>query len=348
MFKEQRIQVYKGHDLMQLEMINEIGARLCVLNYGGRITGWYPSNQPDHSLVLAYENPMDYLTDTNYLGAIVGRVAGRVPHGEMKILDHKWPLSQNEGHHHLHGGDQGFSDVFWDYHYEETDSDLWLHLFYASTHGEQGYPGKVNLKVTYVLKKDQDEIRMKVEAVSDQDTWLSIANHSYFNLTTEVDATILGHQIQAPVESVLALDDELIPTGELIEPENTAFDIREKTSIRKIVDAQHPQIETAHGGIDHFFIWQENKAQAPIRLFDPLSRQSLHITTTEPGAVIYTAQKLETDQPLKGGNGTPFRGVCIETQRLPQVFSGLERPTCFISADETYHSETVYTVSSME
>nr|WP_246407610.1 aldose epimerase family protein [Geomicrobium halophilum] len=321
-------------------MTNDHGACLRVLNYGGRINGWYPANHSFHNIVLAYENPIHYLNDPHFLGAIIGRVAGRIPGGLMDISGVRRKLSLNEGSNHLHGGNNGFSNVFWEYRYEETETEYQLHLSYFSKYGDEGYPGNVHTTVIYALKKDTDKLSMQIEAVSDHDTWLSIANHSYFNLSPLKGDTILNHTLQAPTLAALELDSDLLPTDRLLD---SPFDIRERKRIQDIVNSKHPQVEIAHGGVDHFFIFH-NDEYTPITLFHPDSNRSLIIETTEPGAVIYTGQKLESTYTLTDGYASPFRGLCVETQRLPEAIASHGKPTCFIPSGEKYFSETHFSL----
>lgn len=345
MFKETLLPHSETAALKELELSNEHGAVLCVLNYGARITGWYPAADPEKSIVLGYQNVADYLQDEHYLGAVVGRTAGRVERGEMNIECDVYALSLNEGEHQLHGGAGGFSQVLWDYAYKETPQALELHLTYLSEDGEMGYPGNLTVRVTYALDKHSDAVTFSVRAVSDKDTWCSLANHAYFNLGAGENTHILDHELKAPVLSVLELDESLIPTGEIMPASDTLFDITKQKPLRDLIGSDNEQIIFASQGVDHFFILDRAQVKK-IELTDPGTERRLKIETTEPGAVVYTSQKLKSASPLHDGETEPYRGICIETQRLPAAFASKGR-TCLLKAGDIYSADTVYTLEQL-
>lgn len=345
MFKETLVSDSKKTAVKELELANENGAVLRVLNYGARITSWCPAGSPEKSVVLGYKDVNDYLKDDHFLGAVVGRTAGRVPFGEMKLGDTLYDLNQNEDEHQLHGGAGGFSQVMWEYAYKETPQSLELHLTYFSRDGEMGYPGSLSVRVTYALDKHSDAFTFSVRAVSDKDTWCSLANHAYFNIGEGENSHILDYDLKAPAASVLELDDALIPTGELIDVSGTLFDITQAKPLRDMIGSPDEQIIFASQGVDHFFILDPAEVKK-IELTDPGSGRRLKIETTEPGAVIYTSQKLESSSPLRDGEASPYRGICIETQRLPDAFAPKGRG-CLLKAGDIYTADTVYTLEKL-
>ncbi|WP_252312199.1 aldose epimerase family protein [Sinobaca sp. H24] len=345
MFKETLLSDSKTAAVKELELKNEHGAVLRVLNYGARITSWCPAGSPENSIILGYQDINGYLEDEHFLGAVVGRTAGRVPNGEMKIENTSYTLNQNEGVNLLHGGTFGFSQVLWDYNYKETSQSLELHLTYLSEDGEMGYPGNLSARVTYALDKHSDAVTFSIRAVSDKDTWCSLANHAYFNLGEGENTHILDHELKAPAASVLELDNSLIPTGQLLSAPDTLFDITQSKPLRDMIGSTEEQIIFANQGVDHFFILDPAQSKK-IELMDPGSGRRLKIETTEPGAVIYTSQKLESSLPLHDGEASPYRGICIETQRLPDAFAS-EGKSCLLKAGDIYSADTVYTLEKL-
>ncbi|MFB5661046.1 aldose epimerase family protein [Alteribacillus sp. HJP-4] len=343
MIKEEQIDLWNGHPLMQVTLENKQGMRVEAINYGCRITGLYvpDRNGVVENVVLGYKDAAEYQTDPSFFGAVVGRVAGRIPNGRMQLNDENYPLVLSEGNHHLHGGEKGYGKVMWNVETEQADDASKVHFTYHSPDKEQGYPGAVEVKVTYSLGEN-GTFSILYDGISDQDTWLSLTNHSYFNLSGSMKRSVEKHELNVPVESIFELDSELIPTGQVLAVENTPYDVRGGKRLAEAFQQDHPQIAVASGGFDHFFIFEKETSQ-PVVLKDKESGRVMTMRTTEPGAVIYTANKTNNSLTLKDGPGFRYAGICLETQRLPEMFRHLERPTCFLKAGERYHAETSFT-----
>ncbi|MGY4688846.1 aldose epimerase family protein [Salibacterium sp. K-3] len=342
MIKEKTIDHWDGSPLVQITLENEQGMRAEILNFGCRLRGLYVPDKEGRleNVVLAYNDPADYKEDEVYLGAVAGRVAGRIPYGRLELNDYIHHLSLNEGDHHLHGGFIGFSHRFWEYQMEEKEGDSAVSFSLLSEDGEEGYPGTVEVTVTYTLDQE-GRLSIEYEAVPDKTTWMSLTNHAYFNLSGDQKRSLDSHTIQVPVECVFELDDKLIPTGTLVPVEGTPFDVRRETNFSDVFRVDHPQLDKAEGGFDHFFVFEEN-AEPVIYLTEEESGRTMKVETTEPGAVVYTGNKIKDSLELEHGRGEPYAGVCLETERLPEAFRELGRPTCLVEAGETYKAVTTF------
>ncbi|SFO97034.1 aldose epimerase family protein [Salibacterium halotolerans] len=342
MIKEETIDHWDGEPLIQITMEDDQGVRADVLNFGCRIRGLYVPDKDGklENVVLAYNDPADYRTDSIFLGAVIGRTAGRIPYGRLQLGDDTHHLSLNEGDHHLHGGTTGFSHRFWNYEVKRDGEEPSVSFHLLSVDGEEGYPGRVDVTVTYTLER-QGNLTVEYEAVPERTTWISLTNHTYFNLSGNGRRKLDAHALQAPVECVFELDDTLIPTGTLIQSEGTPFDVREQTKLSGVFGADHPQLDTANGGFDHFFVFEQGRERY-VYLSEEESGRTMKVETTEPGAVVYTGNKISGALELEHGKGERYAGICIETQRLPEMFRGLGRPTCLVQAGEAYKAATTF------
>lgn len=337
MIKQKELGTYSGKALTEIELSNDSRLRITALNLGCRINGIYLKNEKgeEENLVLAYEDPADYVTDGNALGAVVGRVAGRIPNAEAKVEGQKYSLTKNHGEHHLHGGETGFADVLWNVDIQDDEKKPAVVFSYISEDGEEGYPGRLNVTVTYTL--EEDKLTMDYKASSDQATLVSLTNHSYFNLSGDLQSSVLNQTLKGPAEGVLEMDGEMIPTGEVL-PAADLFPMKQGEAINAVKKNDHPQLLLAGRGLDHFFIWGNTKEDI---VFAGDTGIKMTVQTTEPGAVIFSASQMGEDLKLKNGSSFPFAGLCIETQRLPAGFSK-QGKTCELKKDETYQASTSF------
>ncbi|RSL33600.1 galactose mutarotase [Salibacterium salarium] len=348
MITKEIIDHWDGEPVVQFTMENKQGLKMEALNFGCRINGLYiPDDKGNvENVVLAYQDVKDYKTDSLYLGAVIGRVAGRIPHGRLEWSDDIHHLSLNEGPHHLHGGMTGFSHRFWDYEIDEREDKDCITFSLKSMDGEEGYPGTVDIKVIYVLEQN-GRFSIEYEALSDKTTWISLTNHTYFNLSGNQKRDVGHHVVQAPVECVFELDNDLIPTGELVQAEDTPFDVKKGRTLNDVFSENHPQLSVANGGFDHFFVFEKN-AEKKIAVYEEKNGRMVEVETTEPGAVIYTGNNIKDSASFKEGNGDIRAGMCVETQRLPEHFRDLQRPTCRIEAGQPYKAATTFTFGTKQ
>ncbi len=227
-----------------------------VLTLGGILQSFLvPTPEGKRDIVLGCESPIQYQEQTNYLGAIIGRVANRISQASFVLNGKTYPLAANNGTNCLHGGwrGKGFDSVLWEA--EEQDGNLVLH--YSSADGEEGFPGCLKVQVTYSLSA-YGALTLNYQAESDKDTLCNLTNHSYFNLRGHEFGSLEGHRLQIDAEEATEIDDTGAPNGRIFSVEGTPFDLREPVDITEQLEKSHPQLELG-GGFDHNFIWEKNR-----------------------------------------------------------------------------------------
>lgn len=289
-------------------------------------------------VVLGFDDAESYRTGNGgYLGAIVGRNANRIGGSSFLLGDTRVRLIPNEGLNNLHSGADGFHLRFWKVT-RHTENSITLRL--DSPRGDQGFPGKAVIHVTYTLEADQS-LHIRYDAVADQDTVFNMTNHSYFNLAGHQNTEAAIHQeLIIPGRFFNPDDADNIPTGELRRVEGTPFDFREGKPISQDIDAHYEPLQL-QGGYDHNF---EVFCSPCAILSDPSSGRSMAVHTDCPGIQFYAGNFL--NETGKGGVYYGERsGIALETQFYPDSVNHPEWPQPFTKAGQKYHSETVYKFS---
>lgn len=284
-------------------------------------------------VVLGYDDFQSYQTLDAYLGALVGRIANRIGKGKFSLNGEEYTLAINNGPNHLHGGIKGFSYQVFDY---EIKDERTIEFHYLSKDGEEGYPGNLDLKVIYELKGDT--VCVRYLATTDKDTIINITNHSYFNLSGKKE-NIYHHLLEVKADRFACVDPDGLPTGEFKAVEGTPFDFNTPAYIGERVDCDDEQLKIGKG-FDHPFIFTTDHNQ--VILTHEKSGRSLIVSTTLPGAQIYTANYLDGRLGKYGHHYDARDAVCIETQNLPDAIHLEENPTTILKKGEVYDEMTSY------
>ncbi|MEH7384210.1 aldose epimerase family protein [Bacillus sp. JJ1521] len=322
---------------------NDQGMSFRCINYGCIITDMITPDKNGNleNVVLGFDKIEDYLKYSPYFGAIVGPISGRIKAGQFELDGTVYNLEKNENNNHLHGGAKGFSNLVWDATVIEQPEEVGVEFSYVRQDGEGGYPGTVTTKVRYLLN-NKNEFKITMSAVSDKNTILNLTNHTYFNLSGNIKDDILQHELTLKSDRFLELNDELLPTGVMLDVTGTAFDFQNG---RKIVDgtiADNPQNILAGNGYDHPLLLTSNQNQE-IQLSDETSGRTLIVETNQPAVVVYTSNQLEGDFEIRGIKARPYLGICLETQGLPDAINHPNFPSVVVKKDEEYLWETKYT-----
>ena len=308
---------------------NKNGMRLSAISYGCAMTELTAPDRDGNmdSVILKYGSPEQYLENPVYLGSVVGRIAGRIRNAEIDGV----ALTPSEAPHHIHGGNDGITFRHWDMDVEGQA----IYFTYVSPDGEEGYPGNVTFKVVYELT-DDNELVVTMTAQTDERTWVNLNHHNYFNLGGR--PTIHDHVLTLPAEHVARLDDESLPTGELLEVEATPFDFRDGKPVGEAITSQDEAIAKA-GGLDHPFILKEGVT----RLHDPVSGRVMDVETNQPVMVVYTANFLSEETPVTLEGRQKHSAICLEAQAFPDAPNHPDIATSIeLNPEELYHSRTVY------
>ena len=318
---------------------------LSVIEYGAIITAL---RTPDHEgqpgdVVLGFDALDEYLMDSPYFGAVVGRFANRIAGGRFTLDGTTYQLACNNGANHLHGGLRGFDKALWCGKPTADETMPGVTFTYASADGEEGYPGELTTRVTYLLSAD-GALHVRYHATTDRPTIMNLSQHSYFNLGAGA-TDVLGHELKLNASRFTPVDEGLIPTGELRAVEGTPFDFRVPTSIGARIAVQDRQLALA-GGYDHNFVLDradDDSLVLAALVMDPRSRRTLEVRTTQPGIQFYSGNFL--DGHITGKNGRRYEhrsGFCLETQHFPDSVNQPDFPSTVLRPGETYTEETVY------
>lgn len=316
-----------------------------ITNYGARMVGLLVPDKDgrDIDVLTGYNNIDDYLKTESYFGCVVGRYGNRIAKGKFTLNGKTYTLATNNGANHLHGGPEGFCKKVWDA--KQIDSSS-VEFSYLSKDMEEGYPGNLQVKVTYRLTADRG-VEIEYSATTDKPTVLNLTNHNYWNLDGERDTSINDHLLQIFASKYTPVDSTLIPTGELASVEGTPFDFRKPTAIGDRVDADHEQIKYGKG-YDHNFVVIPKKVAAgdlPM-IATVLSTNTgikMEVLTAEPGIQFYSGNFLTGAQVGKSGQAYVFRSsLCLETQHFPDSPNQPKFPTTTLNPGQTYSTRTVY------
>ena len=290
-------------------------------------------NGEEADVVLSYEEIEDCHQDTSYMGAVVGRVANRIGKASFELNGVRYRLKANNGSNHLHGGEIGFNQKLFDYMILKDG----ISFQYLSPDMEEGYPGNLNLTVTYQLKKDT--LYISYDAVSDQDTLVNFTNHSYFNLSGGKEK-VYAHKLLIMSDQIACVDDSCLATSEFLEVTDSPFDFRELHEIGERINEKHEQLLLA-GGYDHSFLLNQKENQ--VVLVHEESGRKLIISTDMPAVQLYTSNFLAGG--CNGKEGKPYEnrdGVALETQLLPNSIHIEKNPGVILRKGQRFKSTTSY------
>lgn len=328
---------------------NQHGMEVSIITYGGIITSLkVPNKQGEiEDVVLGYDSLAEYTKSSPYFGALIGRFGNRIEKGKFSLDGIAYALSTNDGPNHLHGGVKGFDKVVWDAVEVKGDTTASLVLTYLSKDMEEGYPGNLNVKVTYTLDNN-NVLDVSYEATTDKKTIVNLTQHSYFNLSGNFSKTILDHEITINADKFIPVDATLIPTGELKDVLSTPFDFRVDKTIGKDIEVENEQLKRGLG-YDH--CWVLNNQNEGMRLaasaYHKGSGRLLEIFSDEPGIQFYTGNFLDGTLPSKQGGTYAYRtGFCLETQHYPDSPNQENFPSVVLSPGEKYQTKTSYKFST--
>ncbi|MEO6167824.1 MAG: aldose epimerase family protein [Chitinophagales bacterium] len=316
-----------------------------LMNYGATIMS---IEVPDKygvkkNIVAGFETFPQYLQDHPYFGCMIGRFANRIAFGKFSIDRTEYSLSVNNPPNHLHGGWKGFDKKVWrvtDTIEEENRVGIVLEL--KSEDGDEGYPGTVHTKVTYLLAED-NKLHIQCHAITNQPTIVNLTNHSYFNLSGFEAPTIKDHLLQIDADHYLVKNNYQVPTGEVAAVKDGFFDF---TVSKKMGD--HILLIPDEPGYDHTFVLNNKTTlmQPGAKVWDPVSGRELKVFTDQPGIHVYTANWW--DGSLKDPNGRKYEqhgAIALETQAFPDAPNHNNFPDTVLRPGQVYESKTIFQFS---
>ncbi|QDT56764.1 Aldose 1-epimerase precursor [Caulifigura coniformis] len=326
-----------GRDCLLFTITGANGLSAKVTNQGAALV---EVNVPDKSGKLANVNvrhaqSSDYTLNPGSLGAICGRYANRIRGAKFTLDGKEYHVTANSGKNHIHGGKIGFNKRIWSG--SATDAGDGVVLRYRAADGEEGYPGNIDVEVTYRLTAD-GELRMEYAATSDQPTVLNLTNHAYWNLSGSGSGPILDHEMQISADRYCLADETGTVTGEVKPVADTSFDF---TNPRPI--GLH--IGEVGKGYDHCYLvnGELGKLRPCAKVRDPKSGRVMEVLTTEPGVQFYTANNLKPEQ---SPHQQPQTSFCLECQHCPDSPNHAHFPSTVLRPGESYRQTTVHRFST--
>lgn len=321
-----------GVQVMRYTLRNQNGMVVRVMNLGATITEILATNRAGklQNVILGSGKFEDYQRGFGGAASVIGRVANRIAGARFSLDGKEYRLAANNGKNHIHGGRRGFASVLWSGEILPVqDASVSIRFRYLSKDGEEGYPGNLQVAVTYTLD-EQNRLRLDYEAETDQATIVNLTNHAYFNLAGDGD--VLSHELQLNADRYTPTDRQLIPTGEIAEVRGTFLDFTRPEKIGARIDFLKPQMK----GYDHNYVINDGGKDLVFaaRLKDPVSGRIMEVHTTEPGVQLYT------------GNHLDHKALCLETQHYPDSIHHPHFPSIVLRPGSRFRSATVFAFSA--
>lgn len=337
----------KKADLFTLTNSNGLVAK--ITNYGCIVTELHVPDRDGKfaDVVLGYDNLDDFIKDTPYFGAVVGRYGNRIAKAKFTLDGKEYSLAANNDQNHLHGGLKGFDKVIWDAEAMHTEDGPALKLTYLSVDGEEGYPGNLSCTVIYTLT-NKNELKISYEAETDKATPINLTHHSYFNLAGHDAGDILAHEMMIDADHTTPVDEGLIPTGQIKPVKGTPLDFTKPTAIGARIDQDDEQLKFG-GGYDHNWVLNNKNGGFALAcsVYEPTTGRVMDVFTTEPGMQFYSGNFLDGSNIGKGGAVYNLRnGFCLETQHFPDSPNQPQFPSAILQPGQKYKHVTAYRFSA--
>lgn len=318
---------------------NQNGMEIGVSNYGATwVSAWIPGTDGiKRDVLLGYDTAAGYEAGGESIGAVVGRNANRIGGAEFTLNGKTYHLFKNQGENNLHSAPDFFHKRIWQV-IEEDDSHVVLAL--ESPEGDQGFPGAMNVRVTYALD-DQNEVRISYQAKSSEDTICNMTNHAYFNLNGHDSGDILSHEVWVDADGFTRADIHSIPTGEIVPVEGTPMDFRERKPVGRDIDMDYEALNFGNG-YDHNWVVNGEGYRKAAEMTAKESHITMEIYTDRPGVQIYSGNFLNNEQ---GKNGAIYQrrgGICFETQEFPDAIHHENFPSPVLRKGELWETTTAY------
>lgn len=337
-----------GKEVTLFTLTNKNGITMQVMNYGCIVVSLHTPdrNGNKEDIVLGFDTLEQYVAESPFFGAVIGRYGNRIAKGKFSIDGQAYTLAINNGPNHLHGGKKSFDKVVWDAAIINDEDEPTIQFNYVSFDGEEGYPGRLAATITYTLTNDND-FKILFEATTNKKTVVNLCQHSYFNLSGNAKRDILDHTVCLHADRIVAIDETSIPTGELQPVVGTPFDFKTPKKVGQQINDDDQQLKNGNG-YDHTFVFNDDVIDSDkpaATVYDSETGRYLEVFTQEPGAQFYTGNFLTG---YKGKNGAIYHkrfGLCIEAQHFPDSPNRPEFPSVILNPGELYRTQTSYRFS---
>jgi aldose 1-epimerase len=329
---------------------NKSGLSAAVMTRGATLVQLHVPDRDGKTadVLLGFDDVSGYESEDNqYFGCTTGRVCNRIAKGKFTLGGKDYSLAINNEPNHLHGGvEKSLDKLVWKAAPFSNDNGSGVKFTVTSPDGDEGYPGTLNVSVSYFIPAETNSLSITYTATTDQETPVNLTNHAYFNLAGEGSPTVLDHLLRINADQYTPTDETLIPTGEILPVEGTDLDFRKRTKIGQRIESIG---KTAAIGYDHNYGLNPRAADAKMTLAaaltEPESGRLMRVMTTEPGVQFYSGNFLK-GQKGKGGKTYAHRSaICLETQHYPDSVNHDNFPSIILKPGETFESKTVYQFS---
>ena len=334
----------QGEKITKYRIANTQGAYIEVLDYGAVL---HKIVVPDRQgrmtdVVLGFDEPEGYFENPSYFGGTVGRNANRIAGASFELDGAVYHLNANENGNNLHSGPVSYNRMMWEER-RVNQGENSVTLGRISPDGEQGFPGELDICVTYSFD-DEQRVRIEYKGKCDKKTVVNLTNHSYFNLSGQDYPDIKNVLVRIEAEDYTPVDEENIPTGDLMSVVNTPMDFRERKAIGQDLDSDFLQVARA-GGYDHNYVlknYRRGELQKVAEAESPVTGICMEVETDTPDMQLYTGNAIEKQTGKGGVMYGPYSGFCMETQYAPNAVNDSRAVSPVLRPGELYHSVTVY------
>ncbi|MGN0212591.1 MAG: aldose epimerase family protein [Muribaculaceae bacterium] len=326
-------------------LTNDAGMEVCVTNFGGRIVSVMVPDRDGNfkDVVLGHDSIADYVNIDGNFGALIGRYGNRINQGRFTLDGVTYQLPQNNFGHCLHGGPKGFHNSVWNANQlDARNLELTLH----SADGYAGFPGNLDVRVTYTLG-DDNSLKISYAATTDKPTVVNLTNHSYFNLSGDPSLTILDEVVTFDADAFTPIDSTFMTSGEIRSVEGTPFDFRSGKKVGDDIDKDDEQLRNGLG-YDHNMVLNTagDISKVAASIYDERSGIKMEVLTDEPGIQFYVGNFLDGTVKGKKGVAYPRRSaICVETQHYPDSPNHDNYPSTVLRPGENYSSNCIYRFS---
>jgi aldose 1-epimerase len=335
------------------ELSNSCGVSLKVTDLGASIVSLNVPDRQGHfaDVVLGFDDPNSYLNNNPYIGSVVGRFANRIDRGKFELNGKEYVLATNNEPNHLHGGNVGFDKRVWQAKSTTRSEGEAICFSLTSDDGDEGYPGRLDVNVTYILTAS-NEVIVEYSGKALGDTIVNLSQHSYFNLAGHDAGLILDHELMICGDYFTPVNSALIPTGEIHAVAGSALDFRQPKRIGRDIEQDSTQLKYG-GGYDHNWVLNAapfaNELHLAAVLVDPNSARQLEILTDQPGLQFYSGNFLDESSVGKSGAMYGRRcGLALETQHFPDSPNQPHFPRTTLRKGCTFDSTTIFRFSVVD
>jgi aldose 1-epimerase len=343
-----------GTAIERYMLTNARGMSVAVITYGGTLQA---VEVPDRAgrlanVALGFSDLAGYTSEAYrranpYMGGLIGRYANRIAGARFTLDGETFELSANDSPNSLHGGERGFDRRVWAAEETHDEHGAGVRLAYTSPAGEEGFPGRLSVNVTYTLDDGRNRLRIDYAATTDAPTIVNLTTHAHWNLGGEGSGTVEDHELQLHAARYTPVDANLIPTGALEPVAGTPMDFRSPQRIGERLRSPFEQLRLGQGYDHNWVLDSQDESAVAAVLRDPASGRQMTVSTSEPGIQLYTDNFL--DATLHGTSGRQYRqgdGIALEPQHFPDSPNQPGFPSTVLRPGETYRSTTAFEFST--